>query len=75
MWWGSISDLDTASYLIVRDVFATVEINAMLADVAVMHDEARPGDGRSWWGRNADGEEVLCRVLDANRFERFHRLS
>jgi hypothetical protein len=56
-------------------VFATVEINAMLADVAVMHDEARPGDGRSWWGRNADGEEVLCRVLDANRFERFHRLS
>jgi ectoine hydroxylase-related dioxygenase (phytanoyl-CoA dioxygenase family) len=40
-----------------------------------MHAEARPGDGRSWWGRNASGEEVLCRVLDANRFARFRTLS
>ena len=59
----------------VRGVFTADEVAALLADTVVMHAEARPGDGRSWWGRNASGEEVLCRVLDANRFARFRALS
>ena len=62
--------LDTAGYLLVRGVFTPDEVAALLADAVVMHAEARPGDSRSWWGRNASGEEVLCRVLDANRFAR-----
>jgi ectoine hydroxylase-related dioxygenase (phytanoyl-CoA dioxygenase family) len=67
--------LTTAGYLVVRGVFTADEVAALLADTVVMHAEARPGDGRSWWGRNASGEEVLCRVLDANRFARFRTLS
>ena len=67
--------LTTAGYLVVREVFTPDEVAAMLGDAAVMRDEATPGDGASWWGRDREGNEVLCRVLDANRFDRFRRLS
>ena len=63
--------LDTAGYLVVRDVFDAAEIAALLADSSALHDEAVPGDGRSWWGRDDAGAEVLCRVLDANRRQSF----
>ncbi|MCU0311715.1 MAG: phytanoyl-CoA dioxygenase family protein [Acidimicrobiales bacterium] len=66
--------LGAAGYVVVRGVFSPEEVEALLADAAVMRTEATPGDGRSWWGRTADGEEVLCRVLDANRFERYRAL-
>lgn len=66
--------LSTAGYVVLRDVFTADEVTALLDDVAVMHDEAVPGDGRSWWGRNEAGDEVLTRVLDAARFERFQAL-
>ncbi|MEO6988783.1 MAG: phytanoyl-CoA dioxygenase family protein [Aquihabitans sp.] len=59
--------LDTAGYLVVRDVFDADEVAALVADAAALRDEAVPGDGRSWWGRDDGGAEVLCRVLDANR--------
>jgi ectoine hydroxylase-related dioxygenase (phytanoyl-CoA dioxygenase family) len=67
--------LRTAGYLVVRDVFDADEIAALVAEAAVLHDEATPGDGRSWWGRNTSGDEILCRVLDANRSEAFLRLA
>jgi ectoine hydroxylase-related dioxygenase (phytanoyl-CoA dioxygenase family) len=67
--------LTTAGYLVVRRVFTAEEVEAMLADAAVMRAEAAPGDGASWWGRDGSGREVLCRVLNATRFERFRRLS
>lgn len=66
--------LATAGYLVVRRVFTPDEVDAMLDDSDVLRREARPGDGRSWWGRQADGSEVLCRVLDANRLPRFRSL-
>lgn len=59
--------LDTAGYLVIRDVFNADEVAALVADAAALHVEAVPGDGRSWWGRDETGAEVLCRVLDANR--------
>lgn len=67
--------LTTAGYLVVRDVFGPDEVAALVADAAILRDEARPGDGRSWWGRNRSGDEVLCRVLDANRSDAFQRLA
>ena len=66
--------LGTAGYLVVREVFTRDEIAGLVHDTETMRADATPGNGASWWGRNAEGDEVLCRVLDANRFERFRAL-
>ena len=55
----------TAGFLWVRGVFDPSEIEAMVSDVDGLEAEARPDDQASWWGRNADGDEVLTRVLRA----------
>lgn len=54
--------LRTAGYLFVRDVLRADEVDAMRAEALALRDDARRGDKLSWWGRNAAGEEVLCRV-------------
>ena len=54
--------LRTAGYVFVRNVFSDDEIAAFREDVEALRDQARPGDRFSWWGKNASGEEVLCRV-------------
>ena len=54
--------LRTAGYLFVRDVFLPAEVAAFRAEAAQLQREARQGDALSWWGKNAAGEEVLCRV-------------
>ena len=59
--------LQTAGYLWVQNAFTADEVAAMLAEVAVLHDEAREGDQESWWGKNDHGEAVLCRVLTGAR--------
>ena len=41
------------------------EIAGFLEDARVVGDEAREGDKMSWWGRDARGDTVLCRVLRA----------
>lgn len=63
--------LDTAGYLLVRDVFGADEIATLLDDAAALHAEAAPGDDRSWWGRDESGAEVLCRVLDVGGRQSF----
>ena len=57
--------LETCGYVLVRNVFTSEEIAGFLEDTDVLRDEAREGDKMSWWGRNAQGETVLCRVLRA----------
>ena len=57
--------LRAAGHLCVTDVFDDDEVAGMLADAAVLADEAAPGDMTSWWGRGGDGTEVLTRVLRA----------
>jgi ectoine hydroxylase-related dioxygenase (phytanoyl-CoA dioxygenase family) len=57
--------LETCGYVLVRNVFTPEEIAAFREDADVLRDEAREGDKMSWWGRDAHGHMVLCRVLRA----------
>jgi hypothetical protein len=57
--------LRTAGYLFVRGVFETQEVAALLEESELLRREARPGDKLSWWGRDAAGRELLCRVTRA----------
>lgn len=57
--------LDACGYVLVRNAFTPEEIGGFLEDADVLRDEAREGDKMSWWGRDASGETVLCRVLRA----------
>lgn len=54
--------LRTAGYLLVRNVLSADEVAVLLAEVAALRGEARPGDKLSWWSKDASGREVLCRV-------------
>lgn len=67
--------LTTAGYLLVTDVFSAAEVAGLVADAGKLHSQAVLGDGRSWWGRNVAGDDVLCRVLDARRTDSFLRLA
>jgi len=58
--------LEAAGYLFVRGVLSAREVSALLAEAEELRGEARKGDKLSWWGRNAAGEEVLCRVTRAS---------
>ncbi len=57
--------LRTAGYLFVRDVFRPEELAGFLEEAGELRGEAVKGDKLSWWGKNARGEEVLCRVTRA----------
>ena len=54
--------LRTAGYLLVKNVFSPDEIDWAIGRALAVEARAQRGDKRSWWGRNASGEEVLCRV-------------
>jgi hypothetical protein len=54
--------LRTAGYLFVRDVFPPAEVAAFVHEAEELQREARQGDKLSWWGKDAAGKEVLCRV-------------
>ena len=55
----------TAGYLFARRVFSADEIAAFLAESEQLRAEAVPGDKLSWWGKDAKGEAILCRVTRA----------
>ncbi len=57
--------LRTAGYLLVREIFREDEIKAFLDESVMLRGEAQKGDTLSWWGKNANGEETLCRVTRA----------
>ena len=54
--------LHTAGFLMVRNVFSDSEVEGFLEEAAALQTEAVKGDQLSWWGKNADGDEILCRV-------------
>lgn len=57
--------LDVAGYLLVRGVFGADEVEAFRCEAETLRGEASKGDKLSWWGKNAAGEEILCRVTRA----------
>jgi ectoine hydroxylase-related dioxygenase (phytanoyl-CoA dioxygenase family) len=59
--------LRSAGYLRVSAVFSTEEVDRFRNGALRLRDAARQGDQESWWGRNAAGEDVLCRVITAGR--------
>lgn len=59
--------LRTVGYLWIRGVFSPEEVATLQAEAEELRMEAREGDQESWWGRNVDGEAVVCRVLRAGK--------
>ncbi|MEE8558068.1 MAG: phytanoyl-CoA dioxygenase family protein [Myxococcota bacterium] len=57
--------LRTAGYLLVRNLFSPDEVERFLGEAEALRAEALKGDRLSWWGKNARGDEVLCRVTRA----------
>jgi hypothetical protein len=53
----------TAGFLHVRGVFSADEMAAADAEVDRLAAAARPGDDRSWWATDADGQERCCRLV------------
>jgi ectoine hydroxylase-related dioxygenase (phytanoyl-CoA dioxygenase family) len=55
--------LQQTGYLHVQGVFSPDEMATLRAEVERLTAEARPGDGTSWWAKDADGHEVCCRLI------------
>lgn len=54
--------LHSMGYLVVRAVFGADEVATFVREADELRAEAVKGDRLSWWSKNADGEEILCRV-------------
>jgi Phytanoyl-CoA dioxygenase (PhyH) len=77
-----------AGYLLVKGVFSRDEILRLTDEVMRIAAQATPGDRQSWWAKNAEGENLLSRLLylgqksaaiaalvDDSRIRRFAALS
>jgi hypothetical protein len=47
-------------------VLAKAEVDTLRGEVARLKAGATPDDKRSWWAKDASGEEVCCRLLYTN---------
>ncbi len=56
--------LSTVGFIVARGVFDADEVALLRAEAEALRAEAQPGDGTSWWGRNADGDALVTRVLN-----------
>ena len=59
--------LRTTGYLWIRGMLSPAEVAELREAAERLRAAAREGDQESWWGRRADGESVLCRVLRAGK--------
>jgi hypothetical protein len=67
--------LHAAGFAVLRGVFDASEIAAFDAEERRLRDLATPDDKRSWWARNAAGDDVCCRLTYVSlRSELFARL-
>lgn len=57
--------LARAGFVHVRGVFTEHEMQALAEDVERVKESATYDDGRSWWAKNAAGEDVCCRLIYA----------
>jgi ectoine hydroxylase-related dioxygenase (phytanoyl-CoA dioxygenase family) len=54
--------LHAAGFAVIRGVFGADEIAAFDAEERRLRRLATPDDKRSWWARNAAGDDVCCRL-------------
>lgn len=54
--------IDRVGFALVKRVFDHDELEALRAEADRLMGLAKPGDDRSWWAANADGDDVLCRL-------------
>lgn len=59
--------LETMGYVLLKNVFDEAEVATMLAATERLRAAAVEGDHGSWWGKRADGESLLTRVITAGR--------
>ena len=59
--------LHATGFALVKRVFAPDEIRALSAVADGLQESAVAGDRRSWWGRDAGGADVLCRITYAGQ--------
>lgn len=55
--------LNTLGYLVVHDVFSPGELEQFRRHASQLQGSASENDRHSWWGKDASGNSVLCRVL------------
>lgn len=66
--------LSEAGYLHIKQLFSKESVQQMFDAAQSARDEAVEGDQKSWWGKNKNGETVLCRVTNAGKQSAFHQL-
>lgn len=54
--------IHTTGYLVVRRVFDSEEIAALLSEARELRAAAVPGDSASWWAKDSEGRQVVCRI-------------
>lgn len=57
--------LGEAGYLFIKDAFSPEEIEGFRVAATALREQATPGDQKSWWVKNRDGENTVCRALQA----------
>jgi ectoine hydroxylase-related dioxygenase (phytanoyl-CoA dioxygenase family) len=55
--------LQRAGFAVLRGVFSADEVAAVSNEVEHLRTKATVGDRRSWWAKNASGDDVLCRLI------------
>jgi ectoine hydroxylase-related dioxygenase (phytanoyl-CoA dioxygenase family) len=55
--------LRRAGFAVVRGVFTADEVATVSDEIERLRTLATPGDRRSWWAKNAAGDDVLCRLI------------
>jgi ectoine hydroxylase-related dioxygenase (phytanoyl-CoA dioxygenase family) len=67
--------LNEAGYLFVKNAFTREELDGFHAGAATLRERATPDDQKSWWVKNRQGENVLCRTLQAGIMPQFSGLT
>ncbi len=58
--------LRTTGFVHIRGVFDPTEVEVFRQEAVRLAAVARPGDDRSWWAKDKDGEDVCCRLTYVN---------
>jgi hypothetical protein len=66
--------LREVGYLFVKALFSPEEVASFREAAGELRNQARPGDQKSWWGKDEQGVEVLCRVIEAGCIPALGRL-